>query len=325
MVVHVYSGITSRFYTIADAIELVNSRHGQGKKELIILWPIVDDCRIDIKDVLEKIDTKDIEVTFVSFRTSKKDLMEINIRKSFWKSIAAFLYDIYAVCYNAIFDNAGKMIKKYATGKDMIDFNPPMGVGWAGEAYEDYTYRTWKMVEERVQKDTDLYIHAYGGIIYEKQTVHKLRPLIFKDTYWDTVEEILGKYEREQLVGVHIRRTDHDTCIQMSPLYLFTKKMDELVSTNPEVRFFLATDDEETQKKLIESYGSRIIIQHKTWGRDSKDGMRCGIIDCLCLSRCSIVLGSYTSGFSHFSAEYGGIELVEMRVEEKESTSRGEQ
>lgn len=312
MVIHVYSGITSRFYTIADAIELL--RKSGKDEELIILWPIVKDCQIDIKEVLDEIKVHGIKVSFVSFRTSRKRIREINIRKSLGRSLAAFCYNLYAMIYNYIFDNETKMINRYAGGA-IFDYNPPLEIGWSGARYEDYTYQKWKEVEKRVKTDTDIYVHAYGGMIYEKDTVRDFRSFRFKKEYLDEVKKILGRYESSQLVGVHIRRTDHNVCIKKSPLHLFLEKMDEITADEPDTHFFLATDDKETEKKLYEIYGDRIVTQDKVWGRDSKEGMKCGIIDSLCLSSCRMIIGSYSSGFSKFSAEYGKIRLMEMLEE----------
>lgn len=311
MVVYVYTGLTSRLFTIADAIEVV--RTYPGKKELVILWPIVEDCCIDIEDVLDDIDCPDIEITVKSFKTKRKKLKEIDISKSVWNSIIAFVYNLYPCVYNFVFDNESKMIRKYAKNKEQYDFNPPKEIGWYGETFEIFKQNIWKEVKTRLHKDTDIYVRAYHNIIYDAHTYRYLDSLVFKTEYWNAVEQILGNVKREGLVGVHIRRTDHNKCIRMSPLHTFLSKMNQLVENNPQIRFFLATDDEDTQKELIGRYGDKIIVQDKIWGRDSKDGMKSGIIDCLCLSRCSFVLGSCTSAFSEFSARYGSIELMQMQ------------
>lgn len=66
-------------------------------------------------------------------------------------------------------------------------------------------------------------------------------------------------------------------------------------------------------------HGYRIIIQNKVWGRDSKK--QCGgILDCLCLSKCKVILGSCGSVFSDFAAKCGGIEIISMV---KASADRG--
>lgn len=100
--------------------------------------------------------------------------------------------------------------------------------------------------------------------------------------------------------------------------------MKEILKKAPETDFFLATDDRHEEERLKEIFGDRIITQKgKVWGRDTVGGMKAGIIDCLCLSSCDYILGSYTSVFSSFSAAYSDKQLIicgkdmgnEMRME----------
>lgn len=113
------------------------------------------------------------------------------------------------------------------------------------------------------------------------------------------------------VIGVHIRRTDHDVAIKNSKTDSFIYKMKQCIAERPQICFFVATDDIQEEKNLCEVFGDRIIVQkNKVWGRDSKEGMISGLIDCLCLSRCEYILGSSTSVFSSFAAEYGDKKLI---------------
>ncbi len=119
-----------------------------------------------------------------------------------------------------------------------------------------------------------------------------------------------------QIVGVHIRRTDHNVAIAESRTEDFMREMDRILEEDSSVRFFLATDDPQEERKLKERYGSKILTMgHKDWGRDSVSGMKCGIIDVLCLSQCKLILGSYSSVFSRFAAAYGKRDLMICRSE----------
>lgn len=119
-----------------------------------------------------------------------------------------------------------------------------------------------------------------------------------------------------QLIGLHIRRTDHLVCIAKSPLAAFIKKMDELLENNSDLKFFLAADDKSVQADLIHRYEDKIIVQDKVWGRNSTTGMKSAILDCLCLASCTLIIGSCNSVFSHFSAEYGKVQLIEAKTTE---------
>ncbi len=115
-------------------------------------------------------------------------------------------------------------------------------------------------------------------------------------------------------IGIHVRRTDHKASIEESTLGSFINKMNDAIADYEGVRFFLATDDHDVEEDLNRVFPGRVFTYcNKTWGRNSKSGMESAIIDCLCLSRCDYILGSYRSVFSKFSALYGDIELIICR------------
>lgn len=315
MVIYVYSGLTSRLYTICDAVELCRR---YKEKQLIVLWPIVSDCQIAPDEVLKLVDNTDLDVMYVGFKSKRKQYKEINIKKSIFQSVLACLYNIYVICYNKVFDKESHLLKKYVGNKDKYDYNPPKEVGWSGEAYHQYNKKVWMQIKNRVQLGTDIYIHAYCGIIKEFEK-RDLSVVEFRQEYWNIVNKIIGKYsEGGQLVGVHIRRTDHNVCIMKSPTWLFIEKIESLLQEDAERLFFLATDDLEVENELKNRFPHKIVVQKKAvWGRDSIEGMKSGIVDMLCLSQCEFILGSCTSVFSRFAAEYGGIELIEVKETEK--------
>lgn len=110
---------------------------------------------------------------------------------------------------------------------------------------------------------------------------------------------------------MHVRRTDHKASIEESTLDSFITKMNEAIADYESVRFFLATDDHDVEEELKKVFpGCIYTYSNKTWGRNNKSGMESAIVDCLCLSRCDYILGSYQSVFSKFSAMYGNIELI---------------
>ncbi|MDD6881944.1 MAG: hypothetical protein PUE18_10285 [Firmicutes bacterium] len=119
------------------------------------------------------------------------------------------------------------------------------------------------------------------------------------------------------MIGLHIRRTDHEVAISSSPTKAFEKIISTLLKENGNIYFFLATDDLKEQEYLLNQYPKNIIVQqNKVWGRRSKESMESGIVDFLCLSKCSCIYGSHTSVFSHMAAEIGKIELYIVRNSE---------
>ena len=111
----------------------------------------------------------------------------------------------------------------------------------------------------------------------------------------------------KSFVGVHIRRTDHTKCINESPLSFFIETMSREPS---ETRFYLATDCENSRKKIIEVFKDRVIISEIILKRTSLEGVKGAIIDFLNLSSCSKIIGTRYSSFSEMAALYGGVELI---------------
>lgn len=310
MIVHVYSGITSRLHTVADAIEIMRDH---CEEQLIVLWPVDAKCGIAVEDVLEMEKYKDINISFISFPGFvEKHFKILNAKQSVFKNMAKCIYNVYVSIYNSITNKEARIVKKYTRGRERFDFEPSKEVGWSGEGYRSHLCKTWNSIKERLKKDTNIYIHAYCGIIKEERACN-LNLIFFKDTYWNRVHEILSGVEHDWLVGVHVRRTDHAASIKMSPLKAFMREMDKQININPKTVFFLATDDEEVQQQMVEKYGKTIVYQDKAWGRNTMSGMQGGILDCLCLSQCKLIIGSCTSVFSHFAAEYGEIEIIEAK------------
>lgn len=111
-------------------------------------------------------------------------------------------------------------------------------------------------------------------------------------------------------VGVHIRRTDHTSAIEHSPLQKFINAMDQEIAES-NASFFLATDCKATEEELLSRYKNRIITYPKSsYNRNSVQGIQEALIDLYCLSKTDKVLGSYYSSFSQVAAEISGIEEV---------------
>ena len=83
------------------------------------------------------------------------------------------------------------------------------------------------------------------------------------------------------------------------------------LEARPDVRFFLATDDAEIKRRLLDRFGEdRIITARMELRRDSQEGMKGAVLDLFALSRTEKIIGSYYSSYSEIAAELGGIELI---------------
>ena len=99
--------------------------------------------------------------------------------------------------------------------------------------------------------------------------------------------DAVTKYFTEDMVSVHIRRTDQVTSIAYSKTENFIDLMNREISENPDVKFFLATDDKEEEALLRKTFPGRIVSnENRTLRRDSLDGMYDALLDLYCLSAC---------------------------------------
>lgn len=112
------------------------------------------------------------------------------------------------------------------------------------------------------------------------------------------------------IVGVHIRRTDNKDSIEHSPLELFVKRMQEEIHLNSNVRFYVASDDSNVKQYILDIYGAeRILLPKGIIGRDSVEGLKQAVIEMYALSKTKYIMGSYYSSFSEISSLLGGINL----------------
>ncbi len=128
------------------------------------------------------------------------------------------------------------------------------------------------------------------------------------------VEGTIGGLAPAKLIGVHIRRGDNDAAIQVSPVEAFIERMRLEVDQDPEVSFFLATDDPATERRVKECFPGKVLTRAKVLARDRPEGVRDALVDLLVLSRCRLILGSYWSSFSDTASELAGAKRETVRA-----------
>ncbi len=113
------------------------------------------------------------------------------------------------------------------------------------------------------------------------------------------------------VVGVHVRRTDHQRSMRISTTERFGAAMREELALEPLTHFFLSTDDPEEESVLGNLFPGRILIRPKrTLDRNDPAAIQDALVDLHCLARTRKVLGSFASSFSRLAARLGGGELV---------------
>lgn len=109
-------------------------------------------------------------------------------------------------------------------------------------------------------------------------------------------------------VGVHIRRTDNKPAMDKSSTTAFRTAMEKEVAANPEVTFYLATDDFTEEEALRKHFGNKIISnENRDLSRDSVNGIKDAMLDLYSLSSTSKIIGSYFSSFTDIAADMHSI------------------
>ena len=126
------------------------------------------------------------------------------------------------------------------------------------------------------------------------------------DTLSDRIKGVLGG--DTEIIGIHIRRTDHKLSIQHSHTDLFAEKIEAIVRKNYDQKFFLATDDPQEEAKLLRLFPRRIsTFGKRSQNRSREEAIEDALVDLYCLSRTRKILGSYASTFSFVAGWIGGV------------------
>ena len=127
-----------------------------------------------------------------------------------------------------------------------------------------------------------------------------------------TAEHFAGR----RVVGVHVRRGDAlltpvSELFRASSDQAFAEAMSREIARDHRVRFFLATDCEQTQEAFVARFPGRVRVAPKAFveGRRQapKAGQKDALVDLLLLSRTQHILGNHGSTFGPMAATIGRI------------------
>lgn len=115
---------------------------------------------------------------------------------------------------------------------------------------------------------------------------------------------------------MHIRRTDQFNSIKYSPIELFEEKIDDVLSKKTDVVFYLSTDDPTVENRLKAKYQDKIFVRKKEFNRNTITGIQDAVVDMFCLSKTSVIYGSFASSFSEIAARIGNIDCIFVKNDE---------
>lgn len=120
------------------------------------------------------------------------------------------------------------------------------------------------------------------------------------------------KLKEKEYVSVHIRRTDHEAAINVSPDILFYKCISEICTNGDKI--FLSTDDAILKQKLLTEFSPNVFAQElSSYSRSNMQGIIEAYIDLILLSEGKVIYGSFGSSFSEMAALIGKINLVVVK------------
>jgi hypothetical protein len=187
-------------------------------------------------------------------------------------------------------------------------YHPDSGLNQTGIAIKAQS-KIDKLLTPHLNKGETFYLSSSWKISLNNETQLKLKPIPRLHSRIDSVE-----IDKENTVGFHIRRTDHEWSKSHSGIEKFKAAMQLEISANEQVKFFVATDSPEVLTELKEAFAGRIShVVHQTMNRNLSEGIDSAIIDLYCLARCSKIYGSYLSTFSELAGQIGDIEVHEAK------------
>jgi hypothetical protein len=262
-------GLANRMRALASGISISK----ELDTELVCIWVENSELNASFEQIFEKIKG-------VDFRTKSKKLSYLKF------SNQANLYKrILAKIINKLIG-----INFYLKEKDILKLSS-----------EDRR----EFIINAVKKHKRVYLKTceqYGSIDNELKYFKPIKEIN------ELINTVSWKFSLNT-IGVHIRRSDHTVSIQNSPTSLFIEKIAQNIRLNSDVNFFLSTDDPGVEQELKALFGDKIICFEKVLSRDSLIGIQHALVDMYCLSKCSMIYGSYWSSFSALAAQLTQIKL----------------
>ena len=115
-----------------------------------------------------------------------------------------------------------------------------------------------------------------------------------------------ARSKHSPVLGVHIRRQDHQRAIAGSDTSSFVSAMQEHLKRHPATHFILCTDDPSEVELLRTLFGARLFwFSPSSLDRSQSVAVIDSFVDFLVLAGCDSILGSHLSSFSLLSARYG--------------------
>jgi hypothetical protein len=158
----------------------------------------------------------------------------------------------------------------------------------------------------RFVSDHSIFLQSYSRFYYSSSSA-PFRSFVPQKS----IQDIIDGYSVENMIGVHIRRTDNQRSIINAPFEKFVQYMQAEINADRSAQFFLATDDPKIEIALKHRFPGRIVTHvKKSLDRNNPTAIRDAVVDLYCLSNCRKILGTYWSSFSETASQIRGIDMI---------------
>lgn len=293
---------------LANRIRVMESGLALSKKinaQLIVVWESNKDLNARFVDLFETTSSFTVidlapGLNFISWRP----LYYPDKKPQGWRAcLFALTQQIQGISTTVWYDDLHQIFKELHPL-----YQPDSGLNQEGIAQQAQT-KIDAILTPILASKTSFYISSSWNISIKDKVHIQLKPTTRLKLKIDSVE-----IDKENTVGIHIRRTDHEWAKAHSGIEKFEAEMLKEIQLNDKAKFFVASDSPEVLTALKTSFGKRILhFDHKTMSREQSAGIDSAMIDLYCLARCKKIYGSYLSTFSDLAGQIGGITVLETK------------
>lgn len=261
---------------LANRLRVIDSGIELAKKlnkRLVIDWVLNEDLNCRFDSLFEPIDSV---------------ILNDGIKLSFpFRNYLKLHFYSKALKFDISFDQ-GALISKLGDGADLIRNEEFIG---------------------KLKKIKKIFICTGESFFNSPGNYHCFRP---NRAILDKVDSICGEIG-DPFIGLHIRRSDNKKATSHSPTSLFIETMRSIMDKNDKTKFFLSTDSPEDEILIKNSFKNNVYTFPKILDRNNETAIKAALVDMLCLSRASVIYGSYYSSFSEAASYFSGNELIVLK------------
>lgn len=269
-----WGGLCNRMAAILSAIE---TQHVTGLK-IQIMWDNVHLCKCDYDDLFYPLDMSSLNNDGAIY----EDMSVQPIRKFYMHPDRRFYYMIPDLLRRFVYDKC-----------------------YDGFELEE---KDFKKMMDGYQK---VYIRACAPFSpYQLDAKVKVADIFKpKEDIMERIHHVTEQFGND-VIGIHIRRTDHKGSIEGSPMEAFYSMMEAEIEKDGNMKFYVASDDVECKQQMRDRYGNRVVTAEWNLSRDSVEGMKDAVAELYCLGAARKIIGSVRSSYSNMAARLNAIQVV---------------